>query len=410
MNIRSITGFFDASYPLDPDALAAMGAHLEHVRAALEAEGLTVQTLRLALQPFSVVAGSPEAAADYAQDVQALAFVHGIDYISLGPVPVTDDAAWVDALAEVLGTTENVFASVEIASRATGMSLPRIRQTAALIKRVSGLEADGFANLRLAALANVGPWAAFFPAAYHGGGAPRIALATESADLAVSAIASAETLEGALDALTASIELAAQHAEGVVRRALEGRDVTFAGIDFSLAPYPDEARSIGAALEALGLPHLGAPGSLAAAALLTEAIDRARFTRTGFSGLMLPVLEDTTLARQAGAGRLTVGDLLSYSAVCGTGLDTIPLPGDVSDVALAAILLDVAALALRLNKPLTARLMPLPGKDAGMPVDFDFEYFASSRVLDVRAGGLHSLLAGDGAPRISSICERGLRD
>ena len=30
-----------------------------------------------------------------------------------------------------------------------------------------------------------------------------------------------------------------------------------------------------------------------------------------------------------------------------------------------ALLLDVAALALRLNKPLTARLMPIPGKKAG---------------------------------------------
>jgi hypothetical protein len=62
-------------------------------------------------------------------------------------------------------------------------------------------------------------------------------------------------------------------------------------------------------------------------------------------------------------------------------LDTVPLPGDVSEGALAGLLFDVAALAARLDKPLTARLMPLPGKAAGDPVHFDFAYFADGGVL-----------------------------
>ena len=72
---------------------------------------------------------------------------------------------------------------------------------------------------------------------------------------------------------------------------------------------------------------------------------------------MLPVLEDSVLALRAAEGQLTVSDLLSYSAVCGVGLDTVPLPGDTSEDTLTGILLDVAALATRLNKPLTARLI-----------------------------------------------------
>jgi hypothetical protein len=44
----------------------------------------------------------------------------------------------------------------------------------------------------------------------------------------------------------------------------------------------------------------------------------------------------------------------------------------------------VAALALRLDKPLTARLFPVPGKRAGDAVSWDFEYFAPSRVLPIR--------------------------
>ena len=37
-----------------------------------------------------------------------------------------------------------------------------------------------------------------------------------------------------------------------------------------------------------------------------------------------------------------------------------------------------------LNKPLTARLMPIPDRKSGDNVNFDFEYFAASKVMDIR--------------------------
>jgi hypothetical protein len=92
---------------------------------------------------------------------------------------------------------------------------------------------------------------------------------------------------------------------------------------------------------------------------------------------------------------LGITDLLLYSAVCGTGLDTIPIPGDASVDQIQAVLLDVAALALRLNKPLTARLMPIPGKKAGDDTGFDFEFFANSKVLSLPAKPLSNLFAGN---------------
>ena len=144
----------------------------------------------------------------------------------------------------------------------------------------------------------------------------------------------------------------------------------------------------------MGVPAVGLHGSLAAAAILTESIERARFPRAGFSGLFLPVLEDAILARRAAEETLTVKDLLLYSAVCGTGLDTVPLPGDVTRDQLTALLLDLSALALRLDKPLTARLMPVPGKKAGDVTNFDFGFFANSRVMALDALPLESPLSG----------------
>jgi uncharacterized protein len=396
VNIRALTAFVDLASPLDDVVIARAGALISRARDALEGAGFTVQTMRLASQPVAEIIPSSQigASPDFAHDVEAAIKRHGLGYASLGMVRLGDSAQYVAAISSVLQATEVISASLEIANPSTGIDLSRIQEAAQVISQAGRLTDDGFANLRLAALANVRPYAPFFPAAYHGGGAIRFAIATESADIAVGAVSSANSLAEARSNLIGAIESHAQRMEAVVQNVIDGDSRLFAGIDFSLAPFPDEARSIGISLEKLGLPTLGAPGSVFAAAFLTDAVDRAQFTRTGFCGLMMPVMEDTLLARRASESHLHVADLLMYSAVCGTGLDTIPLPGDVTDSELAAILLDVAGLALRLDKQLTARLLPLPGKKAGDLFDTAIEFFAPSRVLDVARGGLTGLLAG----------------
>ena len=237
------------------------------------------------------------------------------------------------------------------------------------------------------------PGAPFFPAAYAPPqlkeGDVLVALALEAADVAVTAFENAETAADARAALVQALESHGTRLADLVSRAAGQHGGHFLGLDFSLAPYPDEATSLGAALERLGVAALGAHGSLAAAAFLADALDRAAFPRTGFNGLMLPVLEDAVLAARAAEGVLSVKDLLLYSAVCGTGLDTVPLPGDTTADQMAAVLTDVAALARRLRKPLTARLMPMPGKRAGDVVTFDFPYFADSRVMPLQAAPLN---------------------
>jgi len=415
MNIRSITAFADVTYPLELTSVAKIGEAAKILREALQSAGFTVQTVRMAVQPFPAILGNkgPNKAVELAKDLHAIAFVHEMDYVSLGPVRLDDPAAYLEILLEILASTENVFASIEIASASQGIDLARIRRTAALIQRVATLGDDGFANLRLAALANVGAWSPFFPAAYHGGGAPRIALAMESADLAVRAVGEATSLEDARSRLIQSIEREAERINAVVTKTLKGTGIEFQGFDFSLAPFPEEARSIGKAVERLGLSAVGIYGTLMVSAFIADALDRAKFQRTGFCGLMFPILEDSILAAHASEGLLGITELLTYAAVCGTGLDTIPLPGDITEDILTGILLDTAALGLRLGKPLTARLMPLPGKVAGDPVEFDFPYFAQSRVLAVKAGVVGGLVAGEERvqilPRGDSNPSKGLK-
>jgi uncharacterized protein (UPF0210 family) len=85
---------------------------------------------------------------------------------------------------------------------------------------------------------------------------------------------------------------------------------------------------------------------------------------------MIPIMEDNVLAKRWSEGTFTLDSILAYSAVCAGGVDTLPLPGDVSEDQIARILGDVAWLAYRWNKPLAARLLPAPGKRVGDQTEF----------------------------------------
>lgn len=397
MNIRALTGFLDPGWPLDPRRIASLAACLRACRDALAGAGYGVQSLRVATPPPAEMSRPvpPNQRAAFARQLEAECFVHGIDYASLGPALPEEPEAFL-VIPEVLAAAETVFTSGLFADLENGLSLAAARACARAILQVSTIAMDGFANLRFAALADVPSGVPFFPAAYHRSETPALALATEGAELAVDALRDAPSLATARRRLVGMIEAHAAALTRFTQRIAAEREVTFLGIDFSLAPYPEQSRSLGAALESLGVPAAGLAGTVASAAFLTDCLDQAEFPRTGFCGLLLPPLEDDTLAARAADGSLTIQDLLLCSTVCGTGLDTVPLPGDTNPEALTAVLIDLGALALRLNKPLTARLLPIPGKKAGDEVRFDFPYFAPSRVMPLPARPLSGLLAGSG--------------
>jgi uncharacterized protein (UPF0210 family) len=397
MNIRALTGFLDPGWPLEPRRIGALAACLKACREALQTAGYAVQSLRYATPPPAEMV-KPVRAADrpeLARQLEAEAFVHGLDYACLGPA-LPDESDGLAAIPDVLAAADNVFTSALFADLESGVTLSAARACAQAIVTASTLQPDGFANLRFAALANVPSGSPFFPSAYHRPGSPALAVATEAAELAVDALRDVSSPAIARRRLISMIEAHASALTRIVQPIATQHEVHFLGLDFSLAPFPEPARSLGTALESFGAETVGAPGGLAAAAFLADALDQATFRRTGFCGLFFPVLEDEVLAARAAAGILTITDLLLFSTVCGSGLDTIPIPGDSTPETLTALLIDLGALALRLNKALTARLMPIPGKNAGDEVRFDFPYFAPCRVMGLPASPVAGLLASAG--------------
>jgi uncharacterized protein (UPF0210 family) len=397
MKVRSVTYFAPMTYPFDQGSIVAAGHFLSSARRLLEDVGLETQTLRLATPPFTEVLGDPDGSlvVEMARALESACTEQDIDYVSIGPVLVDRPDASLSPiyrLPEVLSHTQRVFAATSLASRQRGINLAAIQASAEVIQEVARTTPRGFGTMRFAALANCPPGSPFFPAAYHDDGPSQFAFATEAADLAVSAFENAHTLKEARRNLLDAFEAAAAQLMDVADRLVDEHNVRFGGIDFSLAPFPDQSTSVGTAIERLGIDRFGGSGTLFGAAFITDCLRQVNYPRCGYSGLMFSVLEDSTLAASADHQMYGVDSLLLYSTVCGTGLDTVPLPGDVGTDELAGMMLDVATVALVLNKPLTARLMPVPGLTPDQRTAFDFDYFVNARVFSVKSSGISQLL------------------
>lgn len=396
MKIRSVTCFYNPASRQSAKDLVRAGTMAREAAKRIQNRGFEVQNLRLATTPFPNFLNikQPEKALQAALKLETEGRLEGFASLSLGPaLPEVPESYAI--MPDILAATKDVFLGGLMADKKKGVSLPAVKACAEMIYKSATITPDGFANLRFAALANVRPFAPFFPAAYQKGNKVGLALAIECADLALMTFTRPLTLAAARASLLKTLQDYGKVLTGILEEVAQKYDAVFHGIDYSLAPYPQAWCSLGSAIERLGPPKLGYSGSLAAAAYIADLLDRGDWKRTGFNGLMLPVLEDSTLAQRSAEGSLTLKDLLLYSSVCGTGLDTVPLPGETSVPQLYAILLDLAALAVRLGKPLTARLMPIPGKVVGDSTAFNFSYFANGKVMSALAAPLQGGLAGD---------------
>ncbi len=394
MKIRTLTFFFDPSLHHLESFLDKLAGIATAAAGELNSAGFELQTVRLATSPFSLL-GKPfdrKSLLKYACTIEQAALAHGFTYISIGPaLPEVPESYAV--IPDILAESSSIFATGLMTGTGQCMVPQAVTACAEIIRRCASITPDGFTNLRFAALGNVPAGAPFFPAAYHQAGTPpACALGMETAADILNVLQTSSSPAEFRSKLLALYEKTAADLSNMLAPLLKAAGIRLAGFDFSTAPYPQDDCSAGAGLEELGGKPLGNSGSLCAAAFLADTLGRGKWAHIGLNGLMLPVLEDLVLAQRAAEGSLTVKDLLLFSSVCGTGLDTVPLPGDVAAETLAALLTDVASLSLRLNKPLTARLMPIPGKQAGDPIHFDFSYFADGAVMALPEAQLSGLL------------------
>jgi uncharacterized protein (UPF0210 family) len=284
-------------------------------------------------------------------------------------------------LEKALSTLPNLQASTIIADDG-GIHWKVIRESAALVHYVTEHSPHSQGNFNFTATAMLKPYGPFYPGAYHTGPGRRFSIGLESANVVQEVFAHTRgDFPGSLSELTQQLTVHARVAESIGERVAAEKGWTFMGVDPTPAPVGDV--SIGAAIESYTGAKFGSSGTLTAALIITSAVKAVPVKQIGYSGLMVPVMEDKLLSQRWAEGSFNTDDLLAYSAVCGTGLDTVPFTGNIGTEQMQRIFGDVASLAWKWKKPLSARLQPVAGKKAGDQTQFSSPFLFNTTLHDI---------------------------
>jgi uncharacterized protein len=383
--VRAITAFVRLDQDNYRTQISDALIVLEKAKAEFVSSGYEVETVRITTQPLGeMIKGMPED--------KALALLRQINDLSVkdnflpnvgpGMMHDTDDPMPMHLLERALSTMSNIEGSSIIADE-EGIHWKTIHRTAELVKYVSEHSARSEGTSNFTATAMLKPLSPFFPGSYHTGAGKQFAIGLEGANVVGEVFAKDKGNANAATAdLTAALTKHTAVAEVVGNKVAAETGWTYVGVDPTPAPLGDV--SIAAAIEAFTGAKFGSSGTLTAARIITAAVKAVPQKQIGYSGLMVPVMEDKLLSQRWSEGTYDIDSLLAYSAVCGTGLDTIPLPGDISLEQMDRIFSDVATLALKWNKPLSARLQPIFGKKAGDRTEFQDPYFFNTTLRALR--------------------------
>jgi uncharacterized protein len=383
--VRAITAFTVIDRTRFQSQIAATLKRLRTAKQIAEAGGYQIEGVRIVTQPFPALVNglSREESLRFFREYDALAATESFN-ANIGPAMMDDTHNPDNArlLGEILSTTKSLGASIVTAGE-NGIYWKCISAAAMMVKFVQEHSAGSAGNFNFATTAMLAPYAPFYPGAYHAGPGDRFAIGLESANLVdqVFAVTKDDVKAGA-EQLQAAIS---EHAVSMEKLAvMMGKETgwTYMGLDPTPAPLREV--SIGAAIEKFTGAKFGSSGTMTAAAVITRAVQATPVKRIGYSGLMLPILEDTVLAERWTEGTYSLDSLLAYSAVCGTGLDTIPMAGEVTVRQLTRIMGDVATLAYKWKKPLSARLLPISGKRVGDRTALTDGFLVNSVIQPIR--------------------------
>ena len=347
-------------------------------QSRFEANGYEIQTTRISSQTWNQISSL-----DQALELDRRIVELGGDFFSLGTIfpHLPQTSTQLALVPDTISQSRTLFTSVTLTTPDQHIGWEVAEKTAAAIQQIAQKTDSGLGNLRFAATMNCLPNTPFFPAAYWQDEGFNIGIGWQAADLVHEAFVDAPNIEIALEHLKELMEHEGKQIVTLAEEITKEAGIRLVGLDVSPAPMGTE--SIAAAIETQLSGRFGERGTLTIVGAITRTLDSLNLPRCGYSGLMLPVLEDEVLGNRSREGCFNLDSLLLYSAVCGTGLDTIPIPGDASISQIYAILTDVASLSIRWRKPLSVRLFPVPSLSAGELTYFDSPYLTNTTVMQL---------------------------
>jgi uncharacterized protein (UPF0210 family) len=376
--------------------------------AVSEKYGVPVVNKRLAVTPMAYVGAGfdRDNFVKLAQALDEVALAVGVDFVGGFSASVENGMSPVDreliaSIPEALVTTGKVCASVNAGSTRYGVNMDAVAQLGHTIKALAERSAaqDGFAAAKFVVFTNQPGDNPFMAGAIHGLGQHEVVINVGVSGPGVIARAlerrlaqdsSAPKLHDLADEIKRTAFRVTRCGELIGRQVAQALHIPFGIADLSLAPTPRIGDSVGEILKILGVDEIGAPGSTAIVALLNDAVKKggsfASQSVGGLSGAFIPVCEDHELAEAVRRDSLGLEKLEAMTSVCSVGLDMIAIPGSVDAATIAAIIADEMVIGVVNNKTTAARLIPVPGKEAGDIVSFG-GLFGESAILPVRHVG-----------------------
>ncbi len=350
--------------------------------------GIPIVNKRIAVTPVSLIAAASGARdlVPIARAMDAAALAVGVDFIGGFTAYVhkgftrADDALF-ESIPSALAETERVCSSVALATSRAGINMDAVSRFSDIILETAALTAKdgGLGCAKLVCFCNPVEDNPFVAGAHLGTGEAETVInvgvsgpgvvrsALERLGPEANLLAVAETVKRTAFKVTRVGEL-------VGREAAKRLRTSFGIVDISLAPTPAVGDSVADILELIGVDKVGAPGSTAAVAMLTDAVKKggamASSSVGGLSGAFIPVSEDSTMIEAVRIGALSLAKLEAMTAVCSVGLDMVAVPGDTPASVLTGIIADEMAIGMVNHKTTAVRIIPVPGAGPGDTVEW----------------------------------------
>lgn len=398
LDVRTITMGISLLDCIDPDGdkarikiydkITRSAEKLVEVGRQIESEfGIPIVNKRVSVTPMSMICGATDETSyvKFAQTLDRAAETLGIDFLGGFSALVhkgctKGDRILINSIPEALAITKKVCASVNVGCTKSGINMNAVRDLGHIVKQTAELTKDthGFGCAKLVIFANAVEDNPFMAGAFHGvGEAERIINVGVSGPGVVKR--ALEKVRGeSFDTVAETIKQTAfkvtRMGELVAKEASRRLDVPFGIVDLSLAPTPAVGDSVAEILEEIGLEQVGTHGTIAALAMLNDAVKKGGVMACshvgGLSGAFIPVSEDAGMIDAVISGSLNLEKLEGMTCVCSVGLDMIAIPGDTPASTISGMIADEAAIGVINNKTTAVRIIPAPGCNIGDMVEF----------------------------------------
>jgi uncharacterized protein (UPF0210 family) len=389
MIIRSITYTINLEKIDDTEYLKNVQKNVQSIKSIYENENIFIRTIR-----FNIVDINDFEENTLLVQIDKLSkFVNDLSMrwfnISFNLINQTENKidSVCDIALKILGQYSNSFINFIVAS--DYINNYAVLKSSQLIKDISILNENGIDNFRFGVSLNVEANTPFFPFSYSSHN-DSFSLAIETTKSFISSIATSniinyEKLKYTIkDNLKNDLVLFQKLSETVSEKL----NIIYNGQDISLSPYPDENISVIDILNLLGIKNFGSNGTQFLTSYLTsilkETIKEYNLKSVGFNGVMYSLLEDKLMCKANDKKDFSIDSVILYSTVCGCGLDMLPLPYNTSKLEIASMILDVATTAIKLNKPLGVRVLPIPSKITGDYTDLKLDFLTNTKIPEVK--------------------------